>query len=205
MVIDGRGKFRFEFEASSTGTIGHLTVYIENVLIELYDKNGNKSFTLEFKPSFYAELVLVSEVSSTGSEVKFSIKSTSRGNSSISNLKEKITQKIIFDNYKISLYPSSSTSEFNVEVSGKYSIATSPSWCGDGGFEVTTVKPLKLGEGSSCPKSGEIRLNNSDIKFEGENIQIDVSGQSAKYKCEELLKICPYLPLPSIYDILPGS
>ncbi len=209
IVSSGRAKFRIE--AESGGILSHLMVYFENFSIEIYDDKGSKKFTLEFKPSFQEDMIFKVEASGTDLEAKFSSEIILKGNSSTFSVDANIKQNTIFGDLKLSLsYTLGATdviSELTMEVSGKYSVATSPYWCGDGGFEITTVKPLKVKIKDEtvdpCPNSGEIKLNNSaGIKFEGENITIDVSGQSKKYKCEEFLKICPY-PLPSIYEFLP--
>lgn len=89
-------------------------------------------------------------------------------------------------------FPTSIT-EFDFSISGRYTVSTNPSWCGDGEYVFQTQKPLKFEAGSNCPYSGEILVNNAIVQFTGNHkVKITLGNSSKEYNCDELVNSCPY-------------
>lgn len=95
--------------------------------------------------------------------------------------------------------------DFDFSISGRYTVSTKPSWCGDGEYVVQTSKPLKFKADSSCPYSGELQVNNAIVQFTGsDKVKIILGNSSKEYTCQELANSCPYdlenplslLPIP---------
>lgn len=83
--------------------------------------------------------------------------------------------------------------DFDFSISGRYTVSTKPSWCGDGEYVVLTNKPLKIKAESSCPYSGELQVNNAIVQFTGsDKVKIILGNSSKEYTCQELASSCPY-------------
>lgn len=86
-----------------------------------------------------------------------------------------------------------SIADFDISISGRYTVSTNPSWCGDGEYVVQTKNPLKFKEDSSCPYSGELQVNNATVQFTGsDKVKIKIGNSSKEYTCQELANSCQY-------------
>ena len=207
-IYSGRGTFTQECkEYSFAGTstlLSQFSVALENVKIDIYQQN-QKIYEYEFSPNF--SISLNSSVEYKNNILSVIINIVSSGSAREKDVKGNIEQRSNFDNFKISLsleYQEGTTEPgFSISLSGKYSYNTSTQWCGDGGFEVSTIEPLKFTD-ARCPNQGKLKLNNAEIRFEGNNIKISVDGKEESLKCEEFLNSCPY-PLKGAFNAVPGT
>lgn len=196
-ISGGRVTFNAECkytEGVATTIVSRLR--IQNVSSQAFE-NNQKVYEVTI-PDF--EIISSYERQSNQDSYQYSFGITLTGKLSQKDLKQNIEQEIIFDNFGTSLKLE------RVSISGKYSISTRPSWCGDGGFEVSTIDPLKISVEdnlSECPVSGKLKVNNAEITFDSDGVTIAVDqGFSEKYTCEEILNSCIY-PLGNPSDLLP--
>jgi hypothetical protein len=84
--------------------------------------------------------------------------------------------------------------EMKMEISGVYSVETSPDSCIEGIFQYETVEPLKPSyDESACPvASGKIKVNNSILEFSQDKVIVSVDGERKIYSCEEFFNLCQY-------------
>jgi hypothetical protein len=84
--------------------------------------------------------------------------------------------------------------EMKMEISGMYSVETSPDSCIEGIFQYETVEPLKPSyDESACPvASGKIKVNNSILEFSQDKVIVSVDGERKIYSCEEFFNLCQY-------------
>jgi hypothetical protein len=84
--------------------------------------------------------------------------------------------------------------EMKMEISGVYSVETSPDSCIEGIFQYETVEPLKPSyDESACPvASGKIKVNNSILEFSQDKVIVSVDGDRKIYSCEEFFNLCQY-------------
>jgi hypothetical protein len=84
-----------------------------------------------------------------------------------------------------------------MEISGMYSVETSPDSCIEGIFQYETVEPLKPSyDESACPvASGKIKVNNSILEFSPDKVIVSVDGEQKIYSCEEFFNLCQYEPI----------
>jgi len=200
MVISGRITFVGECkEYNIPGTsvlLPHISVTFENTKIEIYQEN-QKIHEYEFSPKLSISSTM--SASSQNDTINFSSSLNLSGDSREKDFKQNIEQKVKIDNF-IGTFNSSlneNTAEFSFSFSGRYSVRTSPEWCGDGGFEVSTIEPLKFSseQGNDvilCPTQGKLKINNSELSFVGNNVKISVDGQEKTLNCSEFLNSCPY-------------
>jgi hypothetical protein len=87
--------------------------------------------------------------------------------------------------------------EMKMEISGVYSVETSPDSCIEGIFQYETVEPLKPSyDESACPvASGKIKVNNSILEFSQDKVIVSVDGERKIYSCEEFFNLCQYEPI----------
>jgi hypothetical protein len=87
--------------------------------------------------------------------------------------------------------------EMKMEISGMYSVETSPDSCIEGIFQYETVEPLKPSyDESACPvASGKIKVNNSILEFSQDKVMVSVDGEQKIYSCEEFFNLCRYEPI----------
>jgi hypothetical protein len=87
--------------------------------------------------------------------------------------------------------------ETKMEISGMYSVETSPDSCIEGIFQYETVEPLKPSyDESACPvASGKIKVNNSILEFSQDKVMVSVDGEQKIYSCEEFFNLCQYEPI----------
>jgi hypothetical protein len=87
--------------------------------------------------------------------------------------------------------------ETKMEISGMYSVETSPDSCIEGIFQYETVEPLKPSyDESACPvASGKIKVNNSILEFSQDKVIVSVDGERKIYSCEEFFNLCQYEPI----------
>ncbi|GBD03318.1 hypothetical protein HRbin19_00599 [bacterium HR19] len=207
MVISGKATFIEECKEynipETTIALPQYSVTFENAKIEIYQEN-QKIYEYEFSPKFSISVILsASSYQNDGASISTSLNLS--GNSIERDLKQNIEQKVVMDNftgilnfsYDENSGDSLSFGEFSLSFSGKYSISTNPKWCGDGGFEVSTPEPLKFSfeqeNGNQvCPKQGKLRINNSEVRFDGNSVKISVDGQEKTLTCDEFLNSCPY-------------
>jgi hypothetical protein len=87
--------------------------------------------------------------------------------------------------------------EMKMEISGAYSVETSPDSCIEGIFQYETVEPLKPSYAeSACPvSSGKIKVNNSILEFSHDKVIVSVDSEQKIYSCEEFFNLCQYEPI----------
>jgi hypothetical protein len=92
-------------------------------------------------------------------------------------------------------YPEYSAPEVKMEISGIYSIETSPDSCVEGTFKYETIEPITPSYKSDCPVAGKIKVNNSILEFSSDKVIISVDNQQKIYSCEEFFNLCQYEPI----------
>jgi hypothetical protein len=92
-------------------------------------------------------------------------------------------------------YPEYSAPEVKMEISGIYSIETSPDSCVEGTFKYETIEPIIPSYKSDCPVAGKIKVNNSILEFSSDKVIISVDNQQKIYSCEEFSNLCQYEPI----------
>ncbi|MCS7214145.1 MAG: hypothetical protein NZ927_08025 [Candidatus Calescibacterium sp.] len=205
------GKAQIFAECSLGASVLKMGSKYENFKIDYYEA-GRKVYEFEFSPS-------ISYVSEIGTDIgqesmTLSASISINGNSREKDLVKNIEQRSSFSGLKLSAESTSNIGQnmtnsndvtdfisgitdividISFYVSGKYSITTSPQWCGDGEYQIKTDQPIKIKGGEECPYSGKLTVNNSSVQFTGSNkVKIAVGNESKEYSCQELYALCPY-------------
>lgn len=157
------------------------------------------------------EVIQSSEVILNGYLKETSAKGNIEQNTTFRDLKTSFETRIkIPDQLSTSSDEEILPSDIDVSINGTYLTTTNPTWCGDGEYEISTLNVLKINirdeekNRRSCPHSGTLKVNNSEIQFTGNKVKITVGEDKREYTCEELSSVCPYPDqLEGPYSILP--
>lgn len=205
------GKAQIFAECSPEAGVLKIGLKYENGKIDYYEA-GRKVYEFEFSPS----ISYVSEIRTDIREESMTLSASIsiNGNSREKDLVKNIEQRSSFSGLKLSAESTSNIGQnmtnpndvtdftsgitdtvidISFNVSGKYSVTTSPQWCGDGEYEIITDQPIKIKGGEECPYSGKLTVNNSSVQFTGSNkVKITVGNEFKEYSCQELYALCPY-------------